>query len=126
MTREEVLAISGLTKEQKEAAERWFNTPFNKEKELNGNEEEIKKFLDKRVKDYNRRLELKEKNGTLEKVTALVKELCKGTRAHKALYTYNDIIDIINEATEEKKKQIEEIRDLERKLAAKKAELGMK
>ena len=30
MTREEVLAISGLTKEQKEAAERWFNTPFNK------------------------------------------------------------------------------------------------
>lgn len=122
----EVLAISGLTKEQKEAAERWFNTPFNKEKELNGTKEEIKKFLAKSAKDYAHRLELKEKNGTLDKVTALVKELCKGTRKEKALYTYNDIIDIINEATEEKKKQIEEIRDLERQLAAKKAELGLK
>ena len=128
MTREEVLAISGLTEEQEKAAVRWFNTSFNKKKPngIEGTVEEIKKFLNKNIKDFNHRQELKKKNGTLDEVTALVNELCKSTRKQKALYTYKDIINIINAATEEKKKKIEQIRDLERELAAKKAELGLK
>ena len=128
MTKEEVLAISGLTEEQKEAAKNWFKFPLNAKKPngIEGTIEEIKEYLTKNAKNYAHRQELKKKNGTLDEVTALVNELCKSTRKQKALYTYKDIINIINAATEEKKKQIEEIRDLERQLAAKKAELGLK
>lgn len=128
MTKEEVLAISGLTEEQKLAAENWWKLPLNAQKPngIEGTIEEIKAFLTKNAKNYAHRQELKKKNGTLDEVTTLVKELCKSTRKEKALYTYNDIIDIINAATAEKKKKIEQIRDLERELAAKKAELGLK
>lgn len=128
MTKEEVLAISGLTEEQKMAAENWFLFPLNAKKPngIEGTIEEIKAFLTKSAKNYAHRQELKKKNGTLDEVTALVRELCKSTRKQKALYTYKDIINIINAATAEKKKKIEQIRDLERQLAAKKAELGLK
>lgn len=124
MTKEQVLSISSLTAEQREMAIRWFRAPANLEKEMEGSTETaIKEFLNKKIADKKAK---DEKNGSLSQVTTLVKSLCKGTRKAKAQYTYKDIIQIINSATEERMKQIEDVRELERQLKEKKAALGMK
>lgn len=124
MTKDQVLSISTLTQEQREMAIKWFRAPANLKKEMKGSTaNEIKEFLNQKIAEKKAK---EEKKGSLSQVTALVKSLCKGTRQSKAQYTYNDIIDIINEATAARVKEIESIKELEAQLKERKAAIGMK
>lgn len=127
MTKDQVLSISSLTAAQREAAERWFKVPFNKGKQINGTQTEVKAFLNSVIAKHHAMVQAKlrreKKNGTLNEVISKVKELCKG---QGAAFTYKDILGIINAATEQRKAAIDEVRQLEANLKAKKAELGIK
>lgn len=124
MTKDQVLSISTLTAEQREMAIKWFRAPANLTKEMEGSTATaIKEFLNLKIAEKKAK---DEKKGSLSMVTALVKSLCKGTRQAKAQYTYNDIIDIINAATESRMKEINDIKELEAELAKRKAAIGMK
>lgn len=112
MTKEEVLKISGLTAEQKAAVERWYKAPFNKGKELEGTTTEIKKKLSDVVTKFKKNQENKEKKGTYTELKDLIDKLCKGTRQQKAMYTYNEVIEILNKATEEKQRALEQLEEL--------------
>lgn len=129
MNKEQVLAISGLTAAQKEAAERWFKVPFNAGKEIEGTATQVKQFLNQKIAAHDRMQAAKAKKaeefGTLDEVTTLVKSLCKGTRNNKPMFSYKDILSIINDATEEKRAAINEIRELEKQIADKKKALGL-
>lgn len=131
MTKEEVLAISGLTAAQREAAERWFAVPFNKDKEFNGTTAaEVKKKLNEKIAAHDKLQAAKTKKaeefGTLDEVTTLVKSLCKGTRQAKPMFSYKDILNIINTATEEKVTTANTITQQFAELKAKAEELGIK
>ena len=130
MNKEQVLAINGLTQAQKEAAERWFKTPFNRGKEIEGNATQVKQFLNEKIAAHEKmqaaKAKREEENGTLEKVTALVKSLCQGTRQAKAMFTYNDIYNIIQDSTNEKVEQANQVKQQFAELQAKAAELGIK
>lgn len=129
MNKEEVLAISGLTAAQREAAERWFKVPFNKGKEINGTAAQVKTFLNKKIAAHDKLQAAKAKKaeqfGTLDEVTTLVKTLCKGNYYSKPMFSYKDVLNIINAATEEKRAAINEIRELERQIEEKKKALGL-
>lgn len=129
MNKEQVLAISGLTAAQKEAAERWFKVPFNKGKEIEGTATQVKQFLNRKIAAHDKLQAAKakkaEKFGTLNEVVDLVKTLCKGNYYNKPMFSYKDILSIINEATEEKRAAINEIRELEKQIAEKKKALGI-
>lgn len=129
MNKEQVLAISGLTAAQREAAERWFKVPFNAGKEIEGTATQVKQFLNQKIAAHDRMQAAKAKKaeefGTLDEVTTLVKSLCKGTRNNKPMFSYKDILSIINDATEEKRAAINEIRELEKQIADKKKALGL-
>lgn len=129
MNKEQVLAITGLTAAQREAAERWFKVPFNAGKEIEGTATQVKQFLNQKIAAHDRMQAAKAKKaeefGTLDEVTTLVKSLCKGTRNNKPMFSYKDILSIINDATEEKRAAINEIRELEKQIADKKKALGL-
>ena len=130
MNKEQVLAITGLTAAQRAAAERWFKVPFNAGKEIEGNATQVKQFLNEKVAAHTKLQENKAKKaeefGTLDEVTALVKSLCKGTRQDKPMFTYKDIYKIIQDATNEKVEQTNEVKQQFAELQAKAAELGIK
>lgn len=129
MNKEQVLAISGLTAAQREAAERWFKVPFNKGKEIEGTATQVKTFLNQKIAAHDKLQAAKAKKaeefGTLNEVVELVKTLCKGTNYNKPMFTFKDILNIINAATEEKRAAINEIRELERQIKEKKQALGI-
>jgi hypothetical protein len=130
MNKEQVLAINGLTQAQKEAAERWFATPFNKNKEMEGTAAQVKQFLNQKIAAYQKNQERKTKKeedfGTLDKVIELVKSLCHSTRQQKALFTYNEICEYIEAATDEKVRQANEINEQFAQLKAQAETLGIK
>ena len=129
MNKEQVLAISGLTAAQREAAERWFKVPFNKGKEIEGTATQVKTFLNEKIAAHTKLQAAKTKKaeefGTLNEVVDLVKTLCKGTNHIRPMFSYKDVLNIINAATEEKRAAINEIRELERQIADKKRALGL-
>lgn len=130
MNKEQVLAITGLTAAQREAAERWFKVPFNKGKEIEGTATQVKQFLNHKIAAHTKMQEAKAKKaeefGTLDEVTALVKSLCKSTRQAKPMFSYKDIMNIINAATEEKVTTANTITQQFAELKAKAEELGIK
>lgn len=130
MNKEQVLAISGLTAAQREAAERWFAVPFNKGKEIAGTAAQVKTFLNEKIAAHDKLQAAKTKKaeefGTLDEVTTLVKSLCKGTRQAKPMFSYKDIMNIINAATEEKVTTANTIAQQFAELKAKADELGIK
>ena len=130
MTKEEVLAINGLTAAQREAAERWFKLPFNKGKEFDGTtEEQVKTKLDEKIAAHEKLQAAKRKKaeefGTLKEVVELVKTLCEGNINNEPIYKYKDILKIINAASEKKRAAINEIKELERQVKEKKQALGL-
>ena len=126
MTLDEVKAISGLSAEQKAAAERWYKMPTNKGKEMQGTNTAIKEQLKKLVDNYNKHKAAKEKKddtfGTLKMVTDAVKDLVK----EKHIFTYKQIVQALEVAADAAKKEQESIKELEAQLAAKKASLKEK
>lgn len=123
MNKESVLKISGLTAEQKQFVENWFKAPANRGKEMEGDAASIKKMIAEKIAAKKKKDETK---GNYSMVKDLVQSLCKGTRQKHALYTYAEIVEIINQATEEKKAAFSEIQQLEEELRQKKAALGLK
>ena len=126
MTLDEVKAISGLSAEQKAAAERWYKMPTNKGKEMQGTNTAIKEQLKKLVENYNKHQASKQKKndsfGTLKMVTDVVKDLVK----EKHIFTYKQIVVALDIAADAAKKEQESIKELEAQLAAKKASLKEK
>lgn len=126
MILEEVKAITGLTAEQKAAAERWYKMPTNRGKEMSGSNTAIKEQLKKLVDNYNKHKAAKEKKddsfGTLKMVTDAVKDLVK----EKHIFTYKQIVQALEVAADAAKKEQESIKELEAQLAAKKASLKEK
>lgn len=125
MNKEQVLAIPSLTARQRATAEKLFNSPYyRKNGEINGNQAQVKEFLDKAYERSQKNIAAKakrnEKYGTFSEVEALVKSLVKD----KA-YTYKSIVQIINKATEERRKAIDEYNAKMAELKAMKEELGI-
>lgn len=127
MNKDQVLAISSLTTAQREAAERWFKVPFNREKEIKGTQSEVKAFLNNVITKHNLLVKQKnkriEKYGSLKEVVSKVNELCKGA---KSAFTFKEILNIIDSATKQKQAEIEEIRNMENELKERKKALGIK
>lgn len=124
MTKEQVLAINSLTQEQREYAERWFKVPRNAGQEMQGTTQAaIKAFIDGKIAEKKAKLE---KNGSYTKVTDLIKSLCKGTKQQKALYTYKEIYEAIEQFTSEKIEKVNEINSELEELKRKAEEAGIK
>ncbi len=124
MTREQVLAINSLTQEQREYAERWFKVPRNAGKEMQGTTQAaIKAFIDAKI--AAKKAKLAEK-GSLGQIVELVKNLCKGTRQEKALYSYKDIYEAIESYASERVKARNEINSELEALKRKAEEIGYK
>lgn len=125
MNKEQVLAIPSLTARQRATAEKLFNSPYyRKNGEINGNQAQVKEFLDKAYErskmNEERKAKHAEKYGTLTEVEALVKSLVKDK-----VYSYKAIVDIINKATEDRRQAIERIKEMEAQIKAEKEALGI-
>lgn len=107
-TKQEVLAIAGLTSEQKERAEAFFTAQerFHKPLEIQANtNQEVKQFLNQLIENYNKRKEREAKSKAkaakkqqqVETIQALI------TDANEYGFTFDEIVEAINNAVKEKK-----------------------
>jgi uncharacterized Zn finger protein (UPF0148 family) len=125
MNKEQVLAIPSLTARQRATAEKLFNSPYyRKNGEINGNQAQVKEFLDKAYErskmNEERKTKHAEKYGTFSEVEALVKSLVKDK-----VYSYKAIVDIINKATEDRRQAIEDYKAKMAELETMRKELGI-
>lgn len=126
MTLDEVKAITGLSAEQKAAAERWYKMPTNRGKQMEGSNTAIKEQLKKLVENYNKHQASKQKKvdafGTLKMVTDVVKDLV----VKKHLFNYKQIVSALELAADAAKEEQLAIKRLEAELEVKKASLKEK
>lgn len=107
-TKQEVLAIVGLTNEQKERAEAFFMAQerFHKPLEIQANtNQEVKQFLNQLIENYNKRKEreAKSKAKAAEKQQQVVTIQALITDANAYGFTFDEIVEAINNAVKEKK-----------------------
>ena len=107
-SKEQVLAVAGLTAAQKERAEAFFQTLERFKKpllmEVNTNQE-VKDYLNKMIEQYNKRKEREEKKKVREQEAKaqleVLSQLIKSGKEYG--FEFEDIINIVNDAMKERK-----------------------
>lgn len=119
MNKEEVLAIRGLTNEQREQAERYFKTmkATNKPQVIEGNATRVKEILNKQIERYNKRKEKqREKQQKLEQAKQRDNVIFEVINTARKYIEDNEIIEAITNVYKEKynqkiEEQIEALRN---------------
>lgn len=119
MNKEEVLAIRGLSQEQKEQAERYFKTmkATNKPQVIEGNATRVKEILNKQIERYNKRKEKqREKQQKLEQAKECDNAILEVVNTARKYIEDDEIINAITNAYREKynrkiEEQIEALRE---------------
>lgn len=127
MTLEQVLAIRNITDEQKAAAQRWYKVPLQirKNEELQGTQQQILLQLDRMNANHAQLLESKrkkiEKVGSFKEFSEMGKRLVETEKA----FTYKQLCEYLEAATEERSEKIREYHEMMRELKTLKDELGL-
>ena len=119
MNKEEVLAIRGLTNEQREQAERYFKTmkAINKPQVIEGNVTQVKEILSQQIERYKKRKEKqREKKEKLEQAKERDNVIFEVINTARKYIEDDEIINAITNAYREKfnrniEEQIEALRE---------------
>lgn len=119
MNKEQVLAIRGLTPEQREQAERYFKTmkAINKPQVIDGNVTQVKEILNKQLERYKKRKEKRsEKQQKLEQAKEHDNAILEVINTARKYIEDDEIINAITNAYKEKhnqkiEEQIEKLRE---------------
>ena len=108
MNKEEVLAIRGLTNEQREQAERYFKTmkATNKPQVIDGNATQVKEILSQQIERYKKRKEKqREKKEKLEQAKERDNVIFEVINTARKYIEDDEIIEAITNAYKEKYNQ---------------------
>jgi hypothetical protein len=107
-TKEQVLAVAGLTQAQKDRAEAYFTLleRTGKPQVMNVNtNQEVKDYLNKMIENYQKRQAAKQRKAEREAAEAdkikTIKELIESGAAYG--FSFDDIVNAINDAMKERK-----------------------